>query len=87
MRISRSVEDGDKVEEKLCEFYEKEYDEISLNKGPRQRIILVAAKFRKEVTSTVLWLINYNIRIQCFQVTPYKKDDELFLDIEQIIPM
>ncbi|MDD4834210.1 MAG: DUF4268 domain-containing protein [Lutispora sp.] len=78
---------GEKAEEKLYEFFEKEYDEISLNKGPRQRIILVAAKFRKEVTSTVLWLINYNIRIQCFRVTPYKKDDELFLDIEQIIPM
>jgi len=31
--------------------------------------------------------MNYNIRIQCFRVTPYKKDDELFLDIEQIIPM
>lgn len=78
---------GETAEEKLCEFYGKEYDEISLNKGTGQRIILVAAKFRKEVTSTVLWLMNYNIRIQCFRVTPYKKDDELFLDIEQIIPM
>lgn len=75
------------AEEKLCEFYEREYDEITLNKGTGQRIILVAAKFRKEVTSTVLWLMNYNIRIQCFRVTPYQKDDELFLDIEQIIPM
>ena len=73
---------GETAEEKLCEFYGKEYDEISLNKGTGQRIILVAAKFRKEVTSTVLWLMNYNIRIQCFRVTPYKKDDELFLDIE-----
>jgi len=78
---------GVEAEEQLCEFYGKEYDEISLNKGTGQRIILVAAKFRKEVTSTVLWLMNYNIRIQCFRVTPYKKDDELFLDIEQIIPM
>lgn len=42
------------AEEKLCEFYGKEYDEISLNKGTGQRIILVAAKFKKEVTSTVL---------------------------------
>lgn len=75
------------AEKLLCEFYEKEYEEIVLNKGTGQRIILVAAKFRKEVTSTVLWLMNYNIRIQCFRVTPYKKEDELFLDIEQIIPM
>ena len=74
------------AEDKLSEFYEKEYDEISLNKGTGQRIILVAAKFRKEVTSTVLWLLNYNIRIQCFRVTLYKKDEEIFLDIDQIIP-
>lgn len=78
---------GELAEEKICEFFGKDYDEISLNKGIGQRIILVAANFRKEVTSTVLWLMNYNIRIQCFKVTPFKKDDELFLDIEQIIPM
>lgn len=74
------------AEEKLSEFYDKEYEEISLNKGTGQRIILVAAKFRKEVTSTVLWLLNYNIRIQCFRVTLYKKGAEIFLDIDQIIP-
>lgn len=45
---------GATAEDKFCEFFDKEYDEISLNKGTRQRIILVAAKFRKEVTSTVL---------------------------------
>lgn len=37
---------GETAEEKLCDFYGKEYDEILLNKGTRQRIILVAAKFR-----------------------------------------
>lgn len=35
------------AEEMLCDFYGKEYDEILLNKGTGQRIILVAAKFRK----------------------------------------
>jgi len=64
-----------------------EYEEISLNKGHTQRIMLVAAKFRKEVTSTVLWLLNYKLRIQCFKVIPYSQGEQLFLNIEQIIPI
>ena len=54
------------AEELLVEFFDgQEYEELELNKGATQRIILVAAKFRKEVTSSVLWLMNYNIRAQC----------------------
>ena len=68
-------------------FNEVEYEEIQLNKGQTQRIIMVAGNFRKEVTSTVLWLMNYKLRIQCFKVTPYALEEQLFLDIEQIIPM
>lgn len=76
------------AEEMLNEFYdEKEYDEIVLNKGYGQRIILVASNFRKEVTSTVMWLMNYNIRIQCFRITPYQLEGDILLNIEQIIPV
>ncbi|MHC1731995.1 MAG: DUF4268 domain-containing protein [Bacteroidales bacterium] len=71
----------------LSDFYEKDFEEIILNRGASQRIILVAAKFRKEVTSTVLWLMNYNLNVQCFKVTPFQKDEQLFLDVEQIIPI
>ena len=49
--------------------------------------MLVSGNFRKEVTSTVLWLINYSLRIQCFKVTPYQFEEQLFLNVEQIIPM
>ena len=31
--------------------------------------------------------MNYKLRIQCFKVTPYALDEQLFLDVEQIIPM
>ncbi|MCD8509734.1 MAG: hypothetical protein LRY73_07570 [Bacillus sp. (in: Bacteria)] len=76
------------AEENLKEFFEvDEYDEIVLNKGLTQRLIIIAANFRKEVTSTVLWLMNYKLRIQCFKVTPYQLDDQLLLNFEQIIPM
>ncbi|MEQ6378591.1 DUF4268 domain-containing protein [Bacillaceae bacterium S4-13-56] len=76
------------AEDKLKDFYDNEdYEELILNKGHTQRIIIVAANFRKEVTSTVLWLLNYKLRIQCFKVIPYELDDNLFLNIEQVIPM
>lgn len=76
-----------KAEEKLSEFFdEKDYADLNLNTGVTQRVILIAAKFRKEVTSTVLWLLNFKIRLQCFRATLYSLDDEPFLNVEQIIP-
>jgi hypothetical protein len=57
-----------------------------LNKGFTQRVILVAAKFRLEVTSTVLWLLNFNVRLKCFQATPDSMGDNHFLTVEQVIP-
>lgn len=77
---------GEDAEEVISEFLESDYEDLILNKGVTQRIILVAAEFRKEVTSTVLWLLNYKVRIQCFKATPYKKGDQLFLTVDQIIP-
>src|SRR5436309_1713761 len=41
---------------------------------------------QKEFTSTVLWLMNYKLRIQCFKATPFALDEQLFLTLEQIIP-
>jgi hypothetical protein len=77
-----------KADEALSVFFDNtEIDEIQLNKGLTQRIMMVAANFRKEVTSTVLWLLNYNVRIQCFKVTPFALDDKLLLNVEQIIPL
>jgi hypothetical protein len=77
---------GETATEKIATFYNQEYDEIAINKGNTQRMILVAANFRKEVTSTVLWLMNYKLRIQCFRATPFALDEQLFLTLEQIIP-
>ncbi len=71
----------------LREFFGgKDFEEIKLNPGNEQRIVLVAAKFRKEVTSTALWLLGYRVRLQCFKVTPYERAGDLYLNIDQIIP-
>lgn len=78
---------NEKAEDKLVEFFDdKPLEEIKLNELD-QRMILVAGHFRKEVTSTVMWMLNHGISVQCFKVTPYQHGNELLLDIEQIIPV
>lgn len=79
---------GLSADKQLIEFFQvSDISEVELNIGSSQRIVIVAAKFRKEVTSTVMWLRNYKLKIQCFKITPYKMGDQFILDFEQIIPL
>ena len=72
---------------RLCDFLGvEELDDVVLNAGNEQRLVLIAAKFRKEVTATVLWLLGHGVRAQCFRVVPYSHGEELFIDFRQIIP-
>lgn len=75
------------AEELLEEFLETIDYKEKLNIGNSQRIIMIAGEFRKEVTSTVLWLLNYGLRLQCFKATPFRLNEQLFLKMEQIIPI
>lgn len=76
------------AQDNISEFYDnRDISEIVINQGLNsQRLILIAANFRKEVTSSVIWLMNFKIRVQCFKVTPFEFDDQLFLNVEQILP-
>lgn len=51
------------------------------------RIVLASANFSKELTTTVMWLNERNLDIRCVRLQPYKLDDRVLLDIEQIIPL
>ena len=77
------------AEEEISTFMGVEkFSEVILNTDIPQRIILVAREFRPEVTSTVLWLLmNFNVPLQCFRATPFSMGEDLFLTIEQIIPI
>ena len=78
---------GRNAVELLMEFYDDaEYTEIVLNQRMTQRIMMIAANFRKEVTSTVLWLMNFKIHVKCFKATPYEFNGQYFLTLDQIIP-
>jgi hypothetical protein len=78
---------GGDAKENILEFLERETDEDLLLNSNDQRIFFIANNYRKEVTSTVLWLLDHEIQIRCFKATPYSLGDELFLQIEQIIPL
>ncbi|WP_370606844.1 DUF4268 domain-containing protein [Pantoea ananatis] len=71
----------------MAEFLECEsLDEVQINQSRTQRVMMVAASFRKEVTNTALWLMQFGLRVQCFKVKPYKFNDDVFVDIRQVIP-
>ncbi|WP_221067785.1 DUF4268 domain-containing protein [Vibrio alfacsensis] len=71
----------------LCEFLEcSDLDEVEINRGNGQRIILVSAKFRKEVTSAVTWLLTHGLQIQCFQTSVHTINSLLLFNVEQVIP-
>lgn len=78
---------GGNAAQQICEFMEVEdLTEVVLNPGNDQRMIFIAANFRREVTATVLWLLSRGIRAQCFKVTPFILGEELIIDVQQIIP-
>ena len=82
---SQNIEDS--AEHILATYLGAEdFGEVEINNGD-QRIILIAASFRKEVTSTVMWLLDHNIKIKCIKVTPYTLGDNILIDTEQIIPV
>lgn len=73
--------------ERISDFLvESDSEDLVLNPAGSQRIMLVAARFRREVTATALWLLGKGVNISCFQVAPYQTGKELFLDVSQIIP-
>lgn len=78
---------GGNARELICDFLNvPDIAEVVLNSGNQQRLMLVAANFRKEVTSSALWLLGHGIQLQCFKVTPFSLGDDLLLNVDQIIP-
>ncbi len=80
---------GNKIDakEKILEFFDNpNIEDIDLNPRNSQRFILVAGKFRDEVASTALWLIENNINVQCFKVSLFSLNEELLLNVSKIIP-
>jgi hypothetical protein len=55
--------------------------------GQDVQIVLVSAEFSKELTTTVLWLNECSLSVRCVRLKPYKLDDRVLMDVQQIIPL
>jgi len=76
------------AEDNLKSFFDdQDIEDVGINQENTQRIILVAANFRKEVTSSVLWLRDYGIDVKCFKVSPFIYANKVLVDFDQIIPI
>ncbi len=80
------TEPGQDARRKLLDFLEWEEareDEF----GHDVRVILVAADFSKELTTSVLWLNDRDLDIRCARLKPYAMGNETIVDAQQIVPL
>jgi len=72
--------------EKLLDFLawsEPDEDEF----GQQVRIILVSAEFSKELTTSVLWLNEFGLYIECVRLQLYINEGKIFMDVQTVIPV
>jgi hypothetical protein len=56
--------------------------------GGDVRIILAAADFGKELTTSVMWLNDHGLSIRCVRLKPYRMETgAILVDVQQIIPL
>lgn len=51
------------------------------------RIVLVAADFSKELTTSVMWLNERDLDIRCVRMRPYRDGERTLVDVQQVIPL
>ena len=52
------------------------------------KIVLVSAEFSRELTTTVMWLNHeFGLDIRCVRICPYTNGEEVYLDVQTIIPL
>ena len=81
-----SIGSEDNAEANLIEFLgweEPQEDDFGLD----VRIILVSSNFSKELTTSVMWLNERNLDIRCVRLIPYKHQEQILVDVQQIIPL
>ncbi|WP_368644667.1 hypothetical protein AB4027_05945 [Alkalibacterium putridalgicola] len=70
---------------KLNEFLETNNADKSFNE--KQRIILVASEFDEQTLSAVAWLNNNGVDISCYQLVPYKVNENILFSVEKLLPV
>ncbi len=87
--LDKSNEDAS-AEDKIREFLglddTQDISDANINEFASQRVILIAAHFRKELLSAAHWLLDNGINAKCFQATLYCVCERILVDILQVVP-
>jgi hypothetical protein len=51
------------------------------------QIVLASAEFSRELTTSVLWLREHDVEIRCVRLQPYRVNDALLINADQVIPL
>jgi hypothetical protein len=84
--LTRIGKESQEAREMILEFlgWEESDDDLF---AQDVRILLASAEFSKELTTSVLWLIDHGIDIRCVRLKPYQLAERLLIDVQQIIPL
>lgn len=84
---NRGQPDADAAKAAILQFLS--WDDVSEDQfGNDVRIILAAADFGKELTTSVMWLNDRGIDVRCLRLKPYRLEGgPILLDIQQLIPL
>lgn len=69
----------------IREFLRREEGTVAL--AETVRVVLAAASFNQELTTSVLWLNRQGLDIRCVQMRPHQIADRVLLDVQQVIPL
>ena len=83
--LSKKGGDTDAAEARIREFLDSPEGELTLSR--KVRIVLAAADFSREITTTVLWLNDQGLDVICVRLQPLRVGDHFMIDVQQIIPL
>ena len=83
LQLNGSEEDATALLLDFLEWEEPDEDAFAQD----VRIVLASAEFSKELTTSVLWLNEHGLDIRCVRMRPYRDGSEVFLDVQQLIPL
>ena len=84
--LSKLGRDTDKAEKSILEFLDWDAPQEEAF-GNDVRIVLASAEFSKELMTSVIWLNEHDIDITCIRLKPYKFENDVVLNVEQILPL
>lgn len=88
-RADRSVDDPSEAMARSDLIAWLDHDDDEDPVVPREvGIVLVSEDFSQEITTTVLWLNEFHgFDVRCVRLSPYRWEDRLLLDVQQVIPL